>query len=50
MDAQLTVRIPEELDHKLRDTANQLGLKRSDVIRLALQQFLKAPPTVKKAF
>lgn len=40
MDTQVTVRIPVELDHQLRKMAKQLSLKRSDVIRIALQQFL----------
>ena len=36
----LTVRIQVELDNQLRKKAKQLSLKRSDMIRVALQQFL----------
>jgi metal-responsive CopG/Arc/MetJ family transcriptional regulator len=40
MDTQLTVRIPETLQRKLSRYARKLRLKRSDVIRLALEEFL----------
>ncbi|MCI0415387.1 ribbon-helix-helix protein, CopG family [bacterium] len=40
MDAQLTVRLPQPLQRRLSQYANKLRLKRSDVIRLALEEFL----------
>jgi len=36
---QLTVRIPDEYGEKLHGLSKQMGLKRSDVIRLALKRF-----------
>lgn len=40
MDAQLTVRIEEDLDRALDEAARRLDRKRSDVVRMALRQFL----------
>lgn len=40
MKAQLTVRIPDELDQELSAVAQTLRLKRSDVVRLALEKFV----------
>jgi predicted transcriptional regulator len=40
MDTQLTVRLPLHLDRKVTRLAKRLRLKRSDVVRLALEQFL----------
>jgi len=40
MDTQLTVRVPLTLDRKVARYARKLRLKRSDVVRLALEQFL----------
>ena len=40
MDSQLTVRLPETLDRKVTRYAKRLRLKRSDVVRLALEEFL----------
>jgi len=37
---QLTVRMPDEYTEKLNLLSKKMGLKRSDVIRLALKQFL----------
>lgn len=42
MDTQLTVRIPSKLAVHVKKTARRLGLKRSDVVRLALQEFVGA--------
>lgn len=44
MDAQLTLRLPSEMVEKLDSAARRLKRKRSDVVRLALDQFLEAPP------
>lgn len=40
MKAQLTVRIPDELEQELSALADKLRLKRSDVVRLALEKFV----------
>lgn len=40
MDSQMTVRLPDELSSRISSMARELGLKRSDLVRLALQQFL----------
>ena len=37
---QLTVRVSEEYTQKLNLLSKKMGLKRSDVVRLALKQFL----------
>jgi predicted transcriptional regulator len=39
MDAQLTVRLPEALSKKINRLAKKLKLKRSDIVRLALERF-----------
>jgi predicted transcriptional regulator len=39
MDAQLTVRLPEALSKKINSLAKKLKLKRSDIVRLALERF-----------
>jgi len=38
MGRQLSVRIPDELDGKIRHIAEELRLKKSDVVRLALER------------
>lgn len=43
MPSQVTVRLPEDLDRKVTNAAKRLRLKRSDIVRLALEQFLHAP-------
>ena len=40
MKAQVTVRIPDELEQELSALAQRLRLKRSDVVRLALENFV----------
>ena len=44
MESQLTLRLPAELAGKLERSAKRLKRKRSDVVRLALNQFLEAEP------
>jgi len=41
MDSQLSIRLPEELHRKISSLAEELGLKRSDVVRMALQRFVE---------
>lgn len=41
MHTQLTVRLPEDLSKGIRVMAKRLRLKRSDIVRLALERFLK---------
>jgi metal-responsive CopG/Arc/MetJ family transcriptional regulator len=43
MQSQLTVRLPEDLDREVTDAARRLQLKRSDIVRLALAQYLREP-------
>ena len=38
---QLTVRMPEEYSEKLHSLSEKLGLKRSDIVRLAVKRFLE---------
>ncbi len=42
MPSQLTVRLPEDLHQGLTEAANRMRLKRSDVVRLALEEYLNA--------
>ena len=42
MESQLSLRLPEALANKLERSARRLRRKRSDVMRLALEQFLDA--------
>jgi len=37
---QLTVRMPDEYTEKLNSLSKKMGLKRSDIVRLALKRFL----------
>ncbi len=46
MESQLTLRLPAALAGKLERSAKRLKRKRSDVVRLALDQFLDAEPAV----
>lgn len=43
MQSQLTVRLPEDLDQEVAHAAKRLRLKRSDIVRLALEQYLREP-------
>ncbi len=43
-NTQLTLRLPGELAAKLERSAKRLKRKRSDVVRLALEQFLTSKP------
>jgi len=38
---QLTVRMPNDYTKKLDTLSKKMGLKRSDIVRLALKQFLE---------
>ena len=40
METQFTVRLPGPLHKRLARAANRLGLKRSDLARLAIQRYL----------
>ena len=40
MSDQLTVRLPEDLSRALRRAANRSHLKSSEIVRLALREFL----------
>jgi predicted DNA-binding protein len=47
MDSQLTLRLPGALSEKLEHSARRLKRKRSDVVRLALEQFLDTEPEIR---
>jgi len=40
MQSQLTVRLSDDLDKEVAALARKLRLKRSDIVRMALQKFL----------
>ena len=47
MESQLSLRLPEALADKLERSARRLKRKRSDVVRLALEQFLDSEPEIR---
>jgi len=47
MESQLTLRLPGALSRKLERSARLLKRKRSDVVRLALEQFLDSEPEIR---
>ena len=47
MDSQLTLRLPGELADRLGRSAKRLRRRRSDVGRLALEQFLDSGPGIR---
>lgn len=40
MQSQLTVRLSDDLDKEISSLAKRLHLKRSDIVRMALEKFL----------
>lgn len=49
MQSQLTVRLPDDLDKAVSDYAKKLRLKRSDIVRMALERFFKEPAVQEEA-
>ena len=49
MQDQLTVRMPRDLTLALRQAAERMQRRPSDVVRLALREYLEARPTAKPA-
>ena len=47
MESQLTLRLPRALASKLERSAKSLKRKRSDVVRLALEQFFDSEPGIR---
>ena len=47
MEAQISLRLPAELAEKLDRSAKRMKRKRSDLLRLALEQYLNAEPEVR---
>jgi hypothetical protein len=43
METQLTVRLPQDLSRELARVADRLQLKRADIVRMALAQYLREP-------
>jgi Arc/MetJ-type ribon-helix-helix transcriptional regulator len=43
MKDQLTVRLPEDLSRALKAASRRMQRKSSDIVRLALREFLEAP-------
>ncbi|MEW6419540.1 MAG: ribbon-helix-helix protein, CopG family [Nitrospirota bacterium] len=41
MQSQLTFRLSEDLDKDVASLAKRFGLKRSDIVRMALEKFLE---------
>jgi predicted DNA-binding protein len=49
MDEQLSLRLPRELARQLSHRARTAGVKRSAIVREALEAFLGAPPAPESA-
>ena len=45
MEDQITVRLPRQLGRTLRVTSRRLGRRPSDVVRMALEAFLRGAPS-----
>jgi len=43
MESQFTIRLPADLSRKVKEKAKRLRLKRSDIVRMALTEFLEGP-------
>jgi metal-responsive CopG/Arc/MetJ family transcriptional regulator len=41
VNSQLTVRLPDNLDKNISTLAKKLHLKRADIVRMALESFIK---------
>lgn len=41
---QLTIRIPADYMHRIEELAREMGLKKSDVARLAIKEFIAGHP------
>jgi metal-responsive CopG/Arc/MetJ family transcriptional regulator len=41
MNSQLTVRLPDDLEKNISALAKKLRLKRADIVRMALESFVK---------
>ncbi len=48
MKSQLTIRLPDDLEEDLSALTKRLRLKRSDIVRMALQRFIGEFETVKE--
>ena len=46
---QITVRMPDEIGEKIEALSKRMGLKRSDVVRLALRQFTEEDASDQKS-
>jgi metal-responsive CopG/Arc/MetJ family transcriptional regulator len=44
MEAQVTVRIPEDLKHALDEASRKMQRKSSEIVRMALRAFLQPGP------
>lgn len=41
MNSQLTVRLPQDLNDGITDIARKMRLKRSDIVRVAIEKFIE---------
>ncbi len=48
MKSQLTIRLPDDLEEDLSALTKRLRLKRSDIVRMALQRFIGEFKTAKE--
>lgn len=48
MITQITVRVPEDLNREVYSMAKRLHLKRSDIVRMALEKFIRGDKGAKQ--
>ncbi|MBM4341315.1 MAG: ribbon-helix-helix domain-containing protein [Deltaproteobacteria bacterium] len=41
MKSQITIRLPEDIEENLRELSEKFRLKRSDIVRMALEKFAR---------
>jgi metal-responsive CopG/Arc/MetJ family transcriptional regulator len=48
MKSKVTIRLPDDLEEDLSALTKRLRLKRSDIVRIAIQRFIEESKTVKE--
>jgi metal-responsive CopG/Arc/MetJ family transcriptional regulator len=48
MKSKVTIRLPDDLEEDLSALSKRLRLKRSDIVRIALQRFIEESKTIKE--
>ena len=48
MGQRLTIRLPDDLEEALAEVAEQTGRPRSEIVRMALRDYLRLPPRTRR--